>query len=80
MHKTLTPIGDGLGLVIDPSILDQLHINGDTRLEVTIENDGIVIRPIENDVQARFIESARRMMDIHQEPFRKLAEVVSQDH
>jgi antitoxin component of MazEF toxin-antitoxin module len=80
MHKTLTPIGDGLGLVIDPSILDQLHINGDTRLEVTIENDGIVIRPVENDVQARFIESARRMMDIHQETFRKLAEVVSQDH
>jgi antitoxin component of MazEF toxin-antitoxin module len=74
MHKRLTPIGDGLGLVIDPLILDQLHINADTQLEVTVENKGIVIRAIEDDVQTDFVESARRMMEIHRGTFRRLAE------
>jgi len=74
MVKTLTPIGNGLGLVFDPQLLDQLHINSTTQLEVTIEENGIVIRPIENDVQNRFVTSARRMMEIHHETFKKLAE------
>src|SRR4051812_28697473 len=68
INKTLTPIGNGLGLVLDPLILEQLRIDGTTQLEVTIEENGIVIRPIEDQVQARSVASAQRMMDIHQEP------------
>jgi prevent-host-death family protein len=67
INQTLTPIGNGLGLVLDPLILDQLRIDGTTQLEVTIEENGIVIRPIEDQVQARFVETVLRTRDIHQE-------------
>jgi hypothetical protein len=72
--KTLIPVGNGLGIILDPPLLDLLRIDASTPLDVTIENDGIVIRAVPRDSQERFVESARRMMDIHQETFRKLAE------
>ena len=74
MVKTLIPVGNGLGIILDPTLLDRLQIDGRTPLEVTIENDGIVIRPVAADVQERLVDSAKRMMEIHQETFRKLAE------
>ena len=74
MVKTLIPVGYGLGIILDPPLLARLQIDGCTPLEVTIENDGIVIRPVASDSQERLVDSARRMMDIHKETFRKLAE------
>jgi antitoxin component of MazEF toxin-antitoxin module len=74
MTRTLTRIGEEFGLILDRSILDQLQIDGNTQLEVTIEDHGIVVRPKVPGVQERFVESARRMMEIHQDTFRKLAE------
>jgi antitoxin component of MazEF toxin-antitoxin module len=74
MVKTLTPVGDGLGLLIDRSILERLGIDRETTLELTVEEDRLVIRPVAGEAQDRFVESARRMMEIHGETFRKLAE------
>ncbi len=74
MTKTLTTIGNSLGLIIDRPILDLLKIDKNTPLEVTTDGKGLYIRPAEVDPQARLIESAKRMMDIHDETFRKLAQ------
>jgi antitoxin MazE len=74
MTKTLTSIGNSLGLIIDRPILDLLKIDKNTPLEVTTDGKGLYIRPADTETQARFLASARRMMDLHDETFRKLAE------
>jgi len=74
MVKTISPSGKGLVFIIDSPLLDQLGIDQNTRLELTTDGEALILRPIEQDVQARFVESAGRMMDIHHETFRKLAE------
>jgi antitoxin MazE len=74
MVKTLTAIGNSLGLIIERPILDLLKIDRDTPLEVTTDGTGLYIRPAGRDSQARILESAKRMMEIHDETFKKLAE------
>lgn len=74
MTKTLTAIGNSLGLIIERPILDLLKIDRDTPLEITTDGKGLYIKPVEAAVQTDFVESAKRMMDIHVETFRKLAE------
>jgi antitoxin component of MazEF toxin-antitoxin module len=76
MARTLTPVGDGLGLVIDQSILNTLQIDRETPLELRLSADGqgIEIRPVRDaDLRRRVLESADRVMDTHEEVFRKLA-------
>ena len=74
MIKTLTPIGEGFGIVIDPSLLDALHIDSETPLRITSDGKGFYVEPILEEATSRFLEAGRRMMDIHKEAFRKLAE------
>jgi antitoxin MazE len=74
MIKTLTPIGNSLGLVIERPILELLGIDRNTPLEITTDGRGLIIRPATQDHSARVHDSARRMMDIHQETLAKLAE------
>lgn len=74
MTKTLTAIGNSLGLIIERPILDLLKIDRDTPLEITTDGKGLYIKPVEEAIQPDVLESARRMMDIHAETFRKLAE------
>ena len=74
MHKRLTAIGNSLGLIIEKPILDLLNIDRDTDLEITTDGQGLVIRPIQFNKKERALASARRMMDIHQETLKKLAE------
>jgi len=73
MIKTLTPIGDHLGLILDQPILDRLRIDRDTPLEVTTDGKVLVIRPVDADRGARVVEVADRVMDAHEETLRKLA-------
>lgn len=77
MARTLTPIDGGLGLVIDESILNALDIDRETLLELTLSPDGqgIEIRPVRDaEHRRRVLESADRVMDTHEEVFRKLAQ------
>ena len=39
----LTPVGDGLGVVIDKELLDKLRISTDTTLEISHDGYGITI-------------------------------------
>ena len=74
MTTKLSVIGDGLYLVIDPSMLKGLNIDENTPLEVTTVGKGLFIQPAQTDDQTLLVESAGRMMTIHAETFRKLAE------
>ena len=46
MIKTLTSIGNSLGLIIDKPILELLKIDKDTQLEVVTDGQGLIIRPL----------------------------------
>jgi len=45
MIKTLTPIGNSLGLIIDRPILNLLNIDRDTELEISTDGKTLTIRP-----------------------------------
>ena len=49
MTRTLTPIGDRFGLIIEPSLLAALKIDENTPLEVTSDGQGLYIRPVPLD-------------------------------
>jgi antitoxin component of MazEF toxin-antitoxin module len=74
MTTNLKTLGSELAVIIDRSTLEALGIDESTRLEVSVDEGDIRIRPIPDEHRARVLSSARRMMDIHDETFRKLAQ------
>jgi len=52
MIKTLTPIGNSLGLIIDRPILNLLNIERDTELEISTDGETLIIRPAGRKAQA----------------------------
>jgi hypothetical protein len=74
MIKTLTPIGEGLGFVIDQKLLEELHIDRDTPLRITSDGKGFYVEPLPAKEGSKFLEAGRRMMSVHEEAFRRLAE------
>ena len=74
MIKKLTAIGNSLGVIIERPILDLLGIDRDTELEIKTDGVGLTIQPVREDHSVRVRESGKRMMDIHDETLKKLAE------
>jgi antitoxin MazE len=74
MIKNLTQIGNSLGFVIERPILDLLKIDRNTPLEVTTDGKGLYIRPVAYAPKDEVLKSAKRMLDIHAETFRRLSE------
>ena len=74
MIKTLIPFGEDLGIVIDRSLLDQLHMDRETPLRITSDGKGLYIEPMTIDQKKPFLEAGRQAMDIHDDAFRKLAQ------
>ena len=74
MIKKLTAIGNSFGIIIERPILDLLRIERDTPLEVRTDGEALIIRPARQDQRARVRDAAGRMMDVHDETLRKLAE------
>jgi antitoxin component of MazEF toxin-antitoxin module len=72
MRKKLTAIGNSLGVVIEKPILELLDIDRDTELEMRTDGKLLIIEPVRQR-RKRVAESARRVMDAHDETFRKLA-------
>ena len=52
MIKTLTAVGNSLGLIIDKPILELLGIDKDTLLEVKTDGEGLIIRPVRAEVSS----------------------------
>jgi hypothetical protein len=72
--KHLVTLGDDLGIVIDRSLLDELHIDRETPLRITSDGKGLYVEPIPAEQRRRVLEAGRKMMDIHDDAFRKLAQ------
>ena len=58
MRKKLTKHGNSMALVIDKPILDILHIERDTPLDVVTDGDVLVITPIRDKVRQKKLEKA----------------------
>lgn len=74
MEKTLSAIGNSLGLIIERPILDLLNIDKDTRLEIRTDGEALIIRPIREGRRVRVQRATERLMDQHDDTLRKLAE------
>ena len=72
MIKKLEPVGAGLGLVLEPSMLSSMGINQNTPLEVTIDGRTMIVRPISLDHEDRVLEAAEAVMTIHDETLKRL--------
>ena len=85
MIKKLSPVGDGLGLLFDPALLEALGISADTLLDVTTDGTQLIVRPLvaqpadpandpalDPELDPAMV-SAEALMDAHADTFRKLA-------
>jgi antitoxin component of MazEF toxin-antitoxin module len=72
MRKKLTAIGNSLGVVIEKPILELLDIDRDTELEMRTDGKLLILEPVRQR-RKRVAEAARRVLDRHDETFRKLA-------
>lgn len=68
--KKLIRLGDATGLILDPPILQQVDIEPDAEVEVTVENNAIIIRPSryasDDDARAagrKVIRNRRRLLE-----------------
>jgi antitoxin component of MazEF toxin-antitoxin module len=73
MVKTLSAIGNSLGLIIERPILDLLNIDRDTKLEIRTDGEALIIRPVREDHRVRAQQATARLMDQHDDTLRKLA-------
>ena len=60
MIKTLRPIGNSLGLIIDRPILDLLGIDRQSQLHVTTDGKVLYIEPVARDSRDKTRPSSRR--------------------
>jgi antitoxin MazE len=74
MVKTLSAIGDSLGIIIDKPILELLEIERDTPLEITTDGDTLTIRPQRQTRAERLMAVADHVMDEYEEAFKTLAQ------
>ena len=73
MIKTLSAIGNSLGLIIERPILELLRIDKDTELEVRTDGDALIIRPLRKEKLERVHEATHRLMDKHDKLLDKLS-------
>jgi antitoxin component of MazEF toxin-antitoxin module len=73
VKKRLSAIGNSLGIVIEKPILELLDIDRDTELDMRTDGNRLIIEPVRRNRRQRIAATARRVMDAHEETFRKLA-------
>jgi antitoxin MazE len=74
MVKKLSAIGNSLGLIIERPILDLLDITKDTPLEIKTDGEALIVRPLRQaPLMDRAFAAADRLMDAHEETYRKLS-------
>ena len=72
MRKKLSTIGNSLGVVIEKPILELLDIDRETELEMTTDGQRLIIEPVRQRRKG-LLASAKKVMDAHDQTFRKLA-------
>jgi antitoxin MazE len=58
MIKTLTKHGNSYALVIDRPVMDLLHIDPDTELEITTDGRSLILSPSKSDERKAKIRKA----------------------
>ncbi len=74
MKKQLVKIGSNFGIIIDEPLLDSLGITIDTPIEVTIERDSLVLRPVRTISESDAAAAYERVATKHQKSFKRLSE------
>ena len=72
--RTLSAIGNSLGLVIEKPILELLDIDRDTELDMKTDGDRLIIAPVRKGKKERVRVALARALVAHDQSLRKLAE------
>lgn len=75
MRKSLTMIGNSMGIIIDKPILDLLGISRESEVEITTDGRRLIIEPAEetgDTVEVRKL--SKKVLKTHSKTFQKLAE------
>ncbi len=74
MKKTLTSVGNSLGIIIEKPILDILGIGKETPLEMFTDGHRLIIEPVGvEDRSAKIKAAMARVMKNHDKTLRELA-------
>jgi antitoxin MazE len=73
MQKSLTAIGNSLGIVIEKPILELLGITKETVLEMRTDGERLIIEPIKSARAKKLSAASERVQKNHAATFRKLA-------
>ena len=73
MNITIRRIGNSDGVIIPKEVLDRLGLKTGDSLELQMENGGINMKPVDEDL-SRQLEAARYFMDKYKVALKKLAE------
>ena len=74
MVKTLTKHGNSYALVIEKPIMDLLHIQPETQLEISTDGKSLLVRPVDTARQEKFQKVTDETFETYHEAFKKLAE------
>jgi antitoxin MazE len=73
--KKLSKHGNSLALVIDRSILDLLHIDENTPLEISTDGEALVVAPVRDKKrQKRFVQALAASNERYGKALKRLAE------
>lgn len=75
MIKQLAKHGNSLALVVDKAILELLHIDADTPLEVSTDGHSLIVTPAPNATSRKAFRAAlKRVNKQHAKALNRLAE------
>ena len=74
MIKTLTKHGNSYALIIDKPIMELLHFRSDSKLQLMIVEDTLVIKKAESSRQERIDTAVKKINDKFGDAFKRLAE------
>lgn len=74
MRKRLSAVGNSLGILIEKPILELLHIDKETELELSTDGERLILAPIRPDGhRLRINASTKRALASHKKLLEKLA-------
>jgi antitoxin component of MazEF toxin-antitoxin module len=74
MVKTLRPMGNSFGIIIDRPIMDLLGIEPGAELELTPQDGGLLLRPVGKDHKARVRAASPKVRKTHRTALKEVAE------
>lgn len=70
----LVQYGDNLALVLDPEMLKQMDIKPDTKLDIVVDGNSMIVTVRDEEHRAKLHQIMEEMNQEYAEVFRRLAE------